>query len=214
MITCPAVCTVQVMDNNYSSLPLSAERNVHSVRSQILIVKLASLVYHDRAPYTPTDVHHFLWQMVSVMCKDQASMLLEPCCSSAEADMNELSSEEQDLHRLNGILMHLLLPILRHAVKTLTKTPSADSDAVAIGHAAATFCLAKLGLLLKTGHLASQRALTTQLWQSGELTIACCADSPVSSCLSYPPQPPTPPHPRPQSPPSPAWLSYCFSLAS
>lgn len=165
---------MQVIDNKYSSPPLSAEQNIHSVRSQILVVKLASLVYHDRAPYTPRDVHQLFWQMVSPICRHQAKLVKESS-SSPDASLAELSSVEQEVHRLNGILMLVLLPVLKHAVRILVRQSSditgivIDPGDAAIATAAATFGLAKLGLILRTGHVASRTELADQLWQSGNL---------------------------------------------
>ena len=108
--------------------------------------------------------------MVSPICRHQAKLVKESS-SSPEATLAELSSVEQEVHRLNGILMLVLLPVLKHAVKTLVRQSSdftrIDPGDAAIATAAATFGLAKLGLILKTGHVASRTELADQLWQSG-----------------------------------------------
>lgn len=110
--------------------------------------------------------------MVSPICRHQAKLVKESS-SSPDASLAELSSVEQEVHRLNGILMLVLLPVLKHAVKTLVRQSSdftrTDPGDAAIATAAATFGLAKLGLILKTGHVVSRTELADQLWQSGNL---------------------------------------------
>lgn len=91
----------------------------------------------------------------------------EPSHSSPEASVSELSSEEQQVLRLDSVLLHLLLPILRHAIKTFMKASGADTGVKVVGKGAASFCVAKLAIMLKSGHPASQDALISELWQSG-----------------------------------------------
>lgn len=146
---------------NYNSSLVTSQ-----AEQELVFTKLASLVYQDKAAYTPAAVNIVFWQVLSGMCTNQFHVREEPSHSIPEASVSELSSEEQQVVRLDSMLLHLLLPILRHAIKMFMKASGADVKIV--GKGAASFCVAKLAIMLKGGHPASQDALISELWQSGK----------------------------------------------
>ena len=166
-----SVCMMQVKDMNQSFPSSRAEQKARAILSELVFAKLASLVYNDKAAYTPAAVHRLCWQVLSGMCTNQFHIRKQPSDSSPEASESEPSSdhEEQQILSINSMLLHLLLPILRHAIKTFIRASEDDTNARLIGKGAVSFCIAKLALMLNSGHPASQEALKSELWHSGKL---------------------------------------------
>ena len=146
---------MQVLAAVHRHVPSPAQRSIHSLRSLLLIAKLASLVYLGGVSERP--LLRLFW---SLLYPDQ-----EEGCEAGEQGSKE---EEEEVTRLELMKVHMLLPMVRHGLKTLGNALSVGSEPIIYSsRTAAVHCIGHWSYAFSNEQLLAKTAFARELYQAG-----------------------------------------------
>lgn len=139
-----------------------AQRSIHRLRSQLLIAKLASLVYLQGKPKNP-----ILRLFSSLMYPNQDE--------GPEAGDKASKEEEEEVARLELMKVHMLLPMVRTGMKRLETALSVGSEAtIHTSRILAVLCIRHWSCAFSNKQLLAKAALAQELYQAGRPLPQMC----------------------------------------
>lgn len=146
---------MQVLAARHRHVPSPALRSIHSLRSLLLIAKLASLVYMGAAP--GSCLLTLFWSLLYPLPEEE--------CEAGETGSKE---EEEEVARFEIMKVHMLLPMFRRGVKMLEYAISVDSESrIFSNRTAAGHCIRHWSCAFTNDQLLAKTAFAQELYQAG-----------------------------------------------
>ena len=146
---------LQALAARHRHVSSPALRSIHSLRSLLLVAKLASLIYLGGAP--GNSLLRLFWSLLYPVSEEK--------CEAGERGSKE---EEEEVARLELMKVHMLLPMVRHGMKRLESAISVGSESrIFSNRTAAVHCIRHWSFAFANDQLLAKTAFAQELYQAG-----------------------------------------------
>lgn len=112
---CQQISCPQVLEAKRRLVPSPAQRSIHSLRSLLLVAKLASLLYQGSATLSPAGPLKLCWSLLGACSRSDS----RGCEEEGKVTAERREKEAREVARLESLKVYMMLPLLRRGVTGL-----------------------------------------------------------------------------------------------